>query len=33
MKETFGYKTKEDWFAFVQKWKKELHQPCRVEIK
>ena len=33
MKETFGYKTKEDWFAFVQKWKKELQQPCRVRIK
>ena len=33
MKETFGYKTKEDWFAFVQKWKKELHQSCQVEVK
>lgn len=33
MKETFGYKTKEDWFAFVQKWKKELQQPCRILIK
>lgn len=33
MKETFGYKTKEDWFAFVQKWKKELHQSCQIEVK
>ena len=33
IKETFGYKTKEDWFAFVQKWKKELHQSCQVEVK
>lgn len=24
MKETFGYKTAEDWFAFVRKWKKEV---------
>ena len=33
MKETFGYKTKEDWFAFVQKWKKELQQPYQVKIR
>ena len=33
MKETFGYKTKEAWFAFVQEWKKELEHPCTVKIK
>ena len=33
MKETFGYKTKEAWFAFVREWKKELEHPCTVEIK
>lgn len=30
MKETFGYKSKDDWFAFVQEWKKELSQPLIV---
>ena len=33
MKETFGYKTKEAWFAFVQEWKRELEHPCTVNIK
>ena len=33
MKETFGYKTKEAWFAYVQEWKKELAHPCKVTIK
>lgn len=33
MKETFGYKTKEAWFAFVREWKEELEHPCTVKIK
>lgn len=33
MKETFGYKTKEAWFAYVQEWKKELTHPCKITIK
>lgn len=33
LKETFGYKTKEEWFSFVQKWKNELQQPCRIHIR
>ena len=32
MKETFGYKTKEAWFAYVQEWKKELEHPCIINI-
>ena len=31
-KETFGYKSKEDWFAFARQWKNTLSQPCLVEI-
>jgi hypothetical protein len=33
MKETFGYKTKEAWFAYIQEWKKELEHPCTIRIK
>jgi hypothetical protein len=33
MKETFGYKTPEAWFAYVQEWKKKLEHPCKVTIK
>lgn len=33
MKETFGYKTKEEWFKYVQNWKNELNHPCVVRIK
>lgn len=33
MKETFGYKTPEEWFAYIRKWKKELEQPIEVNIK
>lgn len=33
MKETFGYKTKEAWFAFVREWKEELEHPCTVKIR
>lgn len=31
-KETFGYKSKDDWFAYTRQWKENLSQPCRVEI-
>lgn len=31
-KETFGYKSKEDWFAYTRQWKEDLSQPCRVEV-
>ncbi|MCD7938376.1 MAG: DUF4861 domain-containing protein [Tannerellaceae bacterium] len=33
MKETFGYKTKEEWFGYVQEWKKRLSAPCQVSIR
>ena len=33
MKETFGYKTPEAWFSYVESWRKELENPCRVAIK
>lgn len=33
LKETFGYKTKEEWFKHVQEWKDELEHPCIVEFK
>lgn len=33
MKETFGYKTAEEWFAYVTAWRKELETPCIVKIK
>jgi hypothetical protein len=32
MKETFGYKTPEAWFAFVRKWKEMLNNKCTVKI-
>ena len=31
-KETFGYPTKEKWFAYVQEWKKYLEQPIKIQI-
>ena len=31
-KETFGYPTKEKWFAYVQEWKKQLEQPVKIQI-
>lgn len=31
-KETFGYPTKEAWFAYVREWKKALEQPVNVRI-
>ena len=33
MKETFGYKTPEAWFAYVREWKNELDHPVTVTIK
>ncbi len=33
MKETFGYKTPEAWFAHIREWKKELETPCTIRIK
>lgn len=33
MKETFGYKTPEAWFAYIREWKEELEHPVRVTIK
>lgn len=33
MKETFGYKTPEAWFAYVREWKEELDNPVTVTIK
>ena len=26
MKETFGYKTPEAWFAYIREWKEELEE-------
>jgi hypothetical protein len=33
MKETFGYKTPEAWFAYAEEWKKSLEQPVDVKIR
>lgn len=33
MKETFGYKTPEEWFAYVRRWKEQLEQPITLTIK
>ena len=32
MKETFGYKTPEAWFAYIREWKEELEHPAVVKI-
>ncbi|MCD8176676.1 MAG: DUF4861 domain-containing protein [Tannerellaceae bacterium] len=32
LKETFGYPTKEEWFAHVQEWKKRVSTPCLVTV-
>ena len=32
-KETFGYKTADEWFAHVEQWHNLLIHPCRVTIK
>ena len=33
LKEEFGYKNKEEWFAYMKEWKKQLEHPCKVEVK
>ncbi|MCD7899827.1 MAG: DUF4861 domain-containing protein [Bacteroides sp.] len=33
MKETFGYKKPEDWFAFIREWKEDLENPVTIKIK
>ena len=33
MKETFGYKTPEAWFAYIREWKEELEHPAVVKVK
>ena len=33
LKETFGYKTPDAWFAHIRDWKKQLDTPCRLTIK
>lgn len=33
MKETFGYKTPEAWFDYLQSWRQDLEQPCKIKIK
>lgn len=33
MKETFGYKTPEAWFAYLRQWKEELAHPVSVKVK
>lgn len=33
MKETFGYKTPEAWFAYLRQWKEELNHPVIVKVK
>ncbi len=32
MKETFGYKSADEWFSHVTAWRKELESPCIVRI-
>lgn len=31
-KETFGYSTAEEWFAYLQEWKDELEHPVEINI-
>ena len=33
MKEKFGFKDNKEWFAYLQKWGKELENPCVVKVK
>ncbi len=33
MKETFGYKTPEAWFAYIRQWKEALEHPVKINIK
>lgn len=32
MKETFGYKTPEAWFAYIREWKEDLEHPAKVHF-
>lgn len=32
MKETFGYKTPEAWFAYIREWKEELEHPAEIRV-
>ncbi len=32
MKETFGYKTPEAWFAYMREWKESLEHPAEVKV-
>ena len=32
MKETFGYKTPEAWFAYLREWKEELAHPVTIKV-
>lgn len=32
-KESFGFATAEEWFAYLREWKASLSYPCKVEIK
>ena len=31
--ETFGFKGKDEWFAYLKEWKKELQNPVKVAVK
>ncbi len=33
LRETFGFKNAQEWFAYMTQWKKELEHPCEVTIK
>lgn len=33
LRETFGFKSAEEWFDNMKQWKKELEHPCKIEIK
>ena len=33
LRETFGFKNAEEWFAYMKQWKLELEHPCEVIIK
>ena len=33
LRETFGFKNAQEWFAYMKQWKQELEHPCEVIIK
>lgn len=33
LKEEFGFKNKDEWFAYMSQWKKHLNHPCKVTIR